>query len=235
MSEETRRILLVEDEKAIRDAVVAYLERERYSVVAVGDGQEAIDEFARQEFSLVILDLMLPKVQGDAVCRSIRERSDVPLIMLTAKSEVEDRIIGLEMGADDYLVKPFSPRELMARVRALLRRSSISTETSGEQMEFGRLHIDIPGHKVSVSGTEVELTTSEFKLLVTLATSPGRVFSRMELVEKVLGYDFEGYERTIDSHMKNLRAKIGDDSRHPIWLYTVHGVGYRFETSSGQR
>ena len=229
MNEEVRRILLVEDEKVIRDAVVAYLEREHYKVVAVGDGQEAIDQFARQEFSLVILDLMLPKVQGDVVCRKIREKSDVPLIMLTAKSEIEDRIIGLEMGADDYLVKPFSPRELMARVRALLRRSSISTETSGERMEFGRLLIDILGHKVFVDEEEIELTASEFKLLVTLASSPGRVFTRMDLVEKVLGYDFEGYERTIDSHMKNLRAKIGDDSRHPTWLYTVHGVGYRFE------
>jgi DNA-binding response OmpR family regulator len=158
VSEETRKILLVEDEKVIRDAVAAYLEREHYKVVAVGDGQEAIDEFERQEFALVILDLMLLTVQGDVVCRKIREKSDVPLIMLTAKSEIEDRIIGLEMGADDYLVKPFSPRELMARVRALMRRSNISTESVSERLEFGRLDIDIAGHRVFVDGTEVELT-----------------------------------------------------------------------------
>ena len=225
---ETPRILLVEDEKAIRDAVAAYLEREGYWLSQAADGQEALEEFSKHHFDLVVLDLMLPRVSGERVCRAIRDTSDCPIIMLTAKGEVEDRIIGLELGADDYLVKPFSPRELVARVRALLRRTTAG-EMQREVMEFGDLTIDMSGHKVLVSGKEVDLTASEFKLLTTLCRYPGRVYSRMELVEKVLGYDFEGYERTIDSHVKNLRAKLGDNPRNPTWLHTVHGVGYRFE------
>lgn len=226
---EARRILLVEDEKNIRDAVAAYLERAGYWVTPAADGQEAVDAFSLHQFDLVILDLMLPRLPGEKVCRIIRDTSDVPIIMLTAKGEVEDRIVGLELGADDYLIKPFSPRELVARVRALLRRAHISCEPQREVLDFGGLTIDLNGHKVLVNDEEVDLTASEFKLLTTLSRYPGRVYSRMELVEKVLGYDFEGYERTIDSHVKNLRAKIGDDPRNPRWIYTVHGVGYRFE------
>ena len=194
MSNETRRILLVEDEKAIRDAVTAYLERENYWVTAVGDGQEALEEFSKHHFDLVILDLMLPRVPGARV-----------------------------------LVKPSSPRELVVRARALLRRVHADSEPQREVLEFGELTIDVSGHKVLVNNEEIDLTASEFKLLTTLSRYPGRVYSRMELVEKVLGYDFEGYERTIDSHVKNLRAKIGDNPRSPKWLHTVHGVGYRFE------
>lgn len=226
---EARRILLVEDEKNIRDAVAAYLERAGYWVTPAADGQEADDAFSLHQFDLVILDLMLPRLPGEKVCRIIRDTSDVPIIMLTAKGEVEDRIVGLELGADDYLIKPFSPRELVARVRALLRRAHIDSEPQREVLDFGGLTIDLNGHKVLVNDEEVDLTASEFKLLTTLSRYPGRVYSRMELVEKVLGYDFEGYERTIDSHVKNLRAKIGDDPRNPRWIYTVHGVGYRFE------
>lgn len=229
---EVMRILLVEDEKAIRDAVEAYLKVENYAVTAVGDGQEALDEFETHQFDLVVLDLMLPRVSGERICRVIRDKSDIPIIMLTAKGEVEDRIVGLELGADDYLVKPFSPRELVARVRALLRRAHIESDPQREVFTFGDLVIDLSGHKVFVDNKEVDLTASEFKLLTTLSRYPGRVYSRMELVEKVLGYDFEGYERTIDSHIKNLRAKIGDDPRRPKWLYTVHGIGYRFEDPS---
>ena len=226
---EARRILLVEDEKNIRDAVAAYLERAGYWGTPAADGQEAVDAFSLHQFDLVILDLMLPRLPGEKVCRIIRDTSDVPIIMLTAKGEVEDRIVGLELGADDYLIKPFSPRELVARVRALLRRAHIDSEPQREVLDFGGLTIDLNGHKVLVNDEEVDLTASEFKLLTTLSRYPGRVYSRMELVEKVLGYDFEGYERTIDSHVKNLRAKIGDDPRNPRWIYTVHGVGYRFE------
>ena len=226
---EARRILLVEDEKNIRDAVAAYLERAGYWVTPAADGQEAVDAFSLHQFDLVILDLMLPRLPGEKVCRIIRDTSDVPIIMLTAKGEVEDRIVGLELGADDYLIKPFSPRELVARVRALLRRAHIDSEPQREVLDFGGLTIDLNGHKVLVNDEEVDLTASEFKLLTTLSRCPGRVYSRMELVEKVLGYDFEGYERTIDSHVKNLRAKIGDDPRNPRWIYTVNGVGYRFE------
>ena len=226
---EARRILLVEDEKNIRDAVAAYLERAGYWVTPAADGQEAVDAFSLHQFDLVILDLMLPRLPGEKVCRIIRDTSNVPIIMLTAKGEVEDRIVGLELGADDYLIKPFSPRELVARVRALLRRAHIDSEPQREVLDFGGLTIDLNGHKVLVNDEEVDLTASEFKLLTTLSRYPGRVYSRMELVEKVLGYDFEGYERTIDSHVKNLRAKIGDDPRNPRWIYTVHGVGYRLE------
>ena len=200
MASDARKILLVEDEKAIRDAVAAYLEREGYYVVGVGDGQSAVEEFEKHQFDLIILDLMLPKLSGERVCRAIRDTSDVPIIMLTAKGEVEDRIIGLELGADDYLIKPFSPRELVARVRALLRRTHMTDEPQPEVLDFTDLVIDISGHKILVEGKEVDLTASEFKLLTTLARHPGRVYTRMELVEKVLGYDFEGYERTIDSH-----------------------------------
>ena len=230
MASDARSILLVEDEKAIRDAVAAYLDREGYWVVGVGDGQSAVEEFEKHHFDLVILDLMLPKLSGERVCRAIRDKtSAVPIIMLTAKGEVEDRIIGFELGADDYIVKPFSPRELVARVRAMFRRAQRAEESQVEVLDFGDLVIDISGHKILVEGKQVDLTASEFKLLATLARHPGRVYNRMELVEKVLGYDFEGYERTIDSHVKNLRAKLGHDPKNPKRLYTVHGVGYRFE------
>lgn len=232
MNPGTKRILLVEDEKNIREAITAYLEKEGYWSTAVEDGKEALDEFNKHDFDLIVLDLMLPVISGERVCKVIREVSDVPIIMLTAKGEIENRIIGLELGADDYLVKPFSPRELIARIKALLRRSNADREPLREEMVYGNLTIDMSGHKVLIDGEEVDLTASEFKLLTTLARYPGRVYSRMELVEKVLGYDFEGYERTIDSHVKNLRAKLGDNPRDPKWLHTIHGVGYRFEDPS---
>jgi len=229
MTNQTRRILLVEDERSIRDVVAAYLEREGYWVTPAADGDAAVTAFDKQIFDLVVLDLMLPKRSGEDVCRHIRDASDVPIIMLTAKGEEEDRIAGLELGADDYLVKPFSPRELVARVRALLRRAHVTEEPQRDRLVYGDLEIDVASHKAFRADRELELTASEFKLLVTLARYPGRVYSRMELVEKVLGYDFEGYERTIDSHVKNLRAKLDDDPRSPTFIYTVHGVGYRFE------
>ena len=224
-----RNILVVEDDNNISDLIRMYLEKEGFEVRIAADGGKAVEEFKAREPDLVLLDVMLPVLDGWGVCAKIRETSKCPIIMLTAKGEVEDRIIGLELGADDYLVKPFSPRELVARVRALLRREHIDSEPQREVLSFGELEIDLAGHKCLVKGEEVDLTASEFKLLTTLSRYPGRVYTRMELVEKVLGYDFEGYERTIDSHVKNLRAKIGDDPRNPTWLYTVHGVGYRFE------
>lgn len=223
------RILIVEDEKKIARFLELELKHEGYEVLTAFDGRSGLDTALNEDPDLLILDLMLPELSGIEVCRRLRHTSDVPIIMLTAKGEVEDRIIGLELGADDYLIKPFSPRELVARVRALLRRVHADSEPQREVLEFGDLTIDVSGHKVLVAGKEVDLTASEFKLLTTLSRYPGRVYSRMELVEKVLGYDFEGYERTIDSHVKNLRAKIGDNPRSPKWLHTVHGVGYRFE------
>lgn len=231
-----KRLLLVDDEPAIIKGLKFSLEQDGYEILTASDGGEALEQFKKGGVDLILLDVMLPVMDGIEVCQRIREKSDVPIIMLTAKGEVEDRIIGLELGADDYLVKPFSPRELVARARALLRRVHADSEPQREVLEFGELTIDVSGHKVLVSGEEIDLTASEFKLLTTLSRYPGRVYSRMELVEKVLGYDFEGYERTIDSHVKNLRAKIGDNPRNPKWLHTVHGVGYRFEdpTKNGQ-
>ena len=224
-----RNILVVEDDNNISNLIKMYLDKEGFDVRIAADGGKAVEEFKEKEPDLVLLDVMLPVLDGWGVCAKIRETSKCPIIMLTAKGEVEDRIVGLELGADDYLIKPFSPRELVARVRALLRRAHIDSEPQREVLDFGGLTIDLNGHKVLVNDEEIDLTASEFKLLTTLSRYPGRVYSRMELVEKVLGYDFEGYERTIDSHVKNLRAKIGDDPRNPRWIYTVHGVGYRFE------
>jgi two-component system response regulator RegX3 len=229
--ETTPRILVVEDEKAILEAVTAYLEREGYWVTPVADGAAALEQSSRKAFDLIVLDLNLPKVSGEDVCRRIRDTSDVPIIMLTAKGSEEERIRGLEIGADDYLVKPFSPRELIARVRALMRRAHAESDPQRDRLDFGDLVIDLRAHRVYLEGNEVELTASEYKLLVTLARYPGRVYPRMELVEKVLGYDFEGYERAIDSHVKNLRAKLDDDPREPRFIHTVTGVGYRFEAA----
>ncbi|MHB1135773.1 MAG: response regulator transcription factor [Coriobacteriia bacterium] len=230
MTGETRRILIVEDEAQTRSVVEAYLEREGYWVTAVGNGEQALEAFGARAYEGVILDLNLPGLAGEVVCRRIRDVSDVPIIMLTAKGAEEERIAGLDLGADDYLVKPFSPRELVARLRALLRRAKAETEPQRSKVEYGPLEIDLAGHKVFVDGEEAELTASEYKLLTTLSRYPGRVYSRMELVEKVLGYDFEGYERAIDSHIKNLRAKLGDDPKEPRFIHTVFGVGYRFES-----
>ncbi|MBA4370430.1 MAG: DNA-binding response regulator [Coriobacteriaceae bacterium] len=229
MSGSAHKVLLVEDERTIREAVEAYLERDGFWVKSVGDGYAALEAFAKGGFDLVVLDLMLPKVPGEEVCRRIRDHSDVPIIMLTAKGSEEERVRGLEIGADDYLVKPFSPRELVARVRALLRRAKADEAPQRDRADFGPLEIDLAGHRVRLGGVELDLTASEYKLLVTLSRYPGRVYSRMELVEKVLGYDFEGYERAIDSHVKNLRAKLDDDPKEPTFIHTVFGVGYRFD------
>jgi DNA-binding response OmpR family regulator len=230
MGVENNRILIVEDEKPIRDAVSAYMESEGFWVTTAADGEAAMAEFAKHRFALVILDLMLPKMSGERVCRNIREESDVPIIMLTAKGEVEDRVLGLELGADDYLIKPFSPRELVARVRALLRRVNVDSVPVKELLDCGPMAIDVISRKVYINGERIDsITPSEFNLLVTMARYPGRVFSRMELVEKVLGYDYDGYERAIDSHIKNLRYKLGDNERTDKWIQTVHGVGYRFD------
>ncbi len=230
---DTRRILLVEDEAQTRGVVEAYLEREGYWVTAVGDGGEALEAFSKRAYDAIVLDLNLPGLPGEDVCRRIRDASDVPIIMLTAKGSEEERVAGLDLGADDYLVKPFSPRELVARVRALLRRAKAETEPQRSRAEFGDLAIDLAGHRVTLGGAEVDLTASEYKLLTTLSRYPGRVYSRMELVEKVLGYDFEGYERAIDSHVKNLRAKLDDDPKDPRFIHTVFGVGYRFDPPGG--
>jgi DNA-binding response OmpR family regulator len=224
----TATILVVDDERKIRELVRAYLERDGYAVLLAGTAQRALELASRATPDLVVLDLMLPDLPGEEVARSLRALGEVPIIMLTAKAGEEDRIGGLRLGADDYLVKPFSPRELVARVQAVLRRSGGEVEGPAS-FDSGRLVLDRARRQVRVEGASVELTRSEFDLLATLAGSPGRVFSRYELITKVQGYDFDGYERTIDAHVKNLRRKLGDDPRQPRYVATVTGVGYKLE------
>jgi DNA-binding response OmpR family regulator len=227
------RILIIDDERSVHDVARAYLEREGYDVVSAIGGRDGLALAHALNPSLVLLDLMLPDLSGEQVCAALRRDSDVAIVMLTAKSTEEDRIRGLDLGADDYLVKPFSPRELVARVRALLRRTGERRPAAEPVLAFdeGRLQLDSERHQAVVDGRPVQLTPSEFKLLLALARSPGRVFSRFELINRVQGHDYEGYERTIDAHVKNLRRKIEPDAARPRWVQTVHGVGYRLATA----
>jgi DNA-binding response OmpR family regulator len=226
-----KKILVVEDEKKIADVVAAYLKQDGYAVTTTSSGSRALDMVDKLSPDLIVLDLMLPDLSGEEVCRRLRLQSDVPIIMLTARTTEEERVQGLTMGADDYLTKPFSPRELVARVKSVLRRVGSTDEFLLERLSFndGRLVIDIGRHEVKREGQPVALTPHEFKLLITLARHPGRVYSRFELINQVQGYDYEGYERTIDAHVKNLRQKLEEDSRHPRYIQTVFGVGYKFE------
>ena len=223
----TSTVLVVDDERKIRELVRSYLEREGYSVLQADSGQGALEAAARGRPDLVVLDLMLPDLAEEEVARSLREDSAVPMIMLTARAGEEDRVAGLRLGADDYLVKPFSPRELVARVEAVLRRARGGRADPVLSLDGGRLAVDPETREATVDGAPVSLTRSEFDLLLALASRPGRVFSRYELVTRVQGYDFDGYERTIDAHVKNLRRKLGDDPRQPRYVVTVTGVGYK--------
>lgn len=223
----TATILVVDDERKLRDLVRSYLEAEGYAVLLADTGLRALEALERTHPDLVVLDLMLPDISGEEVARSVRSHSDVPIIMLTAKAGEDDRVAGLRLGADDYLAKPFSPRELIARIEAVLRRTAGGATTGLLTFDSGRLQIDREAHEVRVDGSVADLTRSEFDLLVALATRPGKVYSRYELVARVQGYDYEGYERTIDAHVKNLRRKLRDDPRNPRYLVTVTGVGYK--------
>jgi DNA-binding response OmpR family regulator len=224
----TATVLLVEDERKLRELVRSYLERAGFVVLSTGSGAEAISLAGSAGPDLVILDLRLPDVPGETVAREIRAAGTTPILMLTAKSAEDDRIAGLELGADDYVTKPFSPRELVLRVQAILRRGR---PTAGEQgvsgFGGGALVIDEPRRLARVRGAVAELTPTEWGILVALATVPGRVYSRFELINRVRGYEFEGYERTIDSHVKNLRRKIEEDAGNPAIIQTVLGGGYR--------
>jgi DNA-binding response OmpR family regulator len=221
-------VLVVDDERKIRDTVRLFLERQRYAVLLAGTGQQALDVAGRLKPDLVVLDLMLPDLPGEEVARSLRAISQVPIIMLTAKAEEADRVAGLRLGADDYVVKPFSPLELAARVEAVLRRARPGGAEGVLSFDQGRLLLDQAAREVWLDGAGVALTRSEFDLLLALATTPGRAFSRAELVARVHGYDYEGYERTVDVHVKNLRAKLGDDPKAPRYVLTVPGIGYKF-------
>jgi DNA-binding response OmpR family regulator len=224
----TATVLLVEDERQLRDLVRSYLERAGFMVLSTGSGAEAITMFGSAAPDLVVLDLGLPDVPGVAVAREVRSAGATPILMLTAKSGEEDRIAGLELGADDYVTKPFSPRELVLRVQAILRRGGPAAAEQGvSRFGAGALVIDEPRRSAQVRGTEVDLTPTEWGILVALATVPGRVYSRFELINRVRGYEFEGYERTIDSHVKNLRRKIEEDPGDPAIIQTVLGGGYR--------
>lgn len=230
MNNETRRILLVEDEKAIRDAVAAYLERENYWVTAVGDGQEALEEFQKHHFDLVVLDLMLPRVPGERVCRAIRDTSEVPIIMLTAKGEDMDKILGLEYGADDYMTKPFNILEVKARIKSIFRRSQPQAEVHEEKrvIRVHDLEVNCQNRTVVLGGQPVRLTAKEFDLLQLLITHRGKVYSREALLETVWKYDYMGDMRTVDVHIRRLREKIERDSAGPEFILTKWGVGYYF-------
>jgi DNA-binding response OmpR family regulator len=223
----TATVLLVEDERKLRELVRSYLERAGFTVLSTGSGAEAIALAASAAPDLVILDLGLPDVSGETVARELRVTGPMPILMLTAKAAEEDRIAGLELGADDYVTKPFSPRELVLRVQAILRRGGPSAAPRATSYGGGILVIDEPRREVTVRGALVELTPTEWGILVALATVPGRVYSRAELINRVRGYEFEGYERTIDSHVKNLRHKVKQDPGAPQIVQTVFGGGYR--------
>ena len=222
-------VLVVEDERKLRDLVRSYLERAGFTVLTTESGAEAITMAMASAPDLVILDLGLPDVPGETVASELRATSATPILMLTAKSAEEDRIRGLELGADDYVTKPFSPRELVLRVQAILRRGA-DTKTAAQGVTSyggGELVIDEPQRLATVRGAAVGLTPTEWGVLVALATVPGRVYSRFELINRVRGYEFEGYERTVDSHVKNLRRKVEDDPANPRIVQTVLGGGYR--------
>ncbi len=229
------RILVVEDDVHIRDLIVLHLGLEGLDTEAVADGRDALVRGQTGSFDLIILDLMLPGVDGIAVARAIRREGpnqDVPILMLTARGDESDKVLGLESGADDYLVKPFGIRELVARVRALLRRTRQTVAPVGERLESAGLLLDAGRHRVTLEGREIALKPKEFDLLAFFMGHPGQVFGREQLLASVWGYDFAGDSRTVDTHVKTLREKLGDDAEHPRWIDTVRGVGYRFREPS---
>jgi len=224
------KILLVDDERRIVEVLEAYLEREGYQIHSADNGIDALKKAKTIEPDLIILDLMLPDISGEEVCRLVRKESDVPILMLTAKSAEDDRINGIVMGADDYLTKPFSPREVVVHVQAILRR--VKKAERSECLDFNgkKLSIDLVKKAVTLNGEQVTLTPIEYKLLTNMAVNPGRVYSRTDLLEKIQdeGMYYEGYERSVDTHIKNLRKKIEIDSRQPDFIVTVFGMGYKF-------
>ncbi len=224
-----KKILVVDDDTKIVELVKLYLDREGYTVLTAYDGIEALKIARESRPDLVVLDIMLPGRDGLDICRTLRAESSVPIILLTAKTTEQDRIVGLDLGADDYVTKPFSPKELAARVRAVFRRTPDEVLQLGPaEVSYGDLTVNFPHHEAYLSGKALNLTPVEFKLLGVLIREPNRVFSRSQLIEKVLGFDFEGFDRTIDVHILNLRRKLEPDSGHPKYIKTVYGAGYKF-------
>jgi DNA-binding response OmpR family regulator len=222
-------VLVVEDERKIRDLLRSYLEHDGLDVITTGSGAEAIKLARESAPDLIVLDLMLPDVPGEEVAREVRASCAVPIMILTAKTAAEDRIHGLELGADDYVTKPFSPREVLLRARAILRRAAGTPEPDAPaSYGGGRLVIDESRRQVTAAGLTLTLTATEWKLLTTLASVPGRVYSRYELINRTRGYEYDGYERTIDSHIRNLRRKIEPQPARPFYILAVPGIGYRF-------
>jgi len=231
-----KRILVVDDEPQIVSILKAYLEKSGFDVVTADDGLAALTVFRKEKPEFMILDLNLPGMDGLDVCRTVRRESDIPILMLTARVEETDKLIGLEIGADDYVIKPFSPKEVVARVRTILRRSPThEAEKRGEDIsqiiQVGDLSIDLDQHRVSRSVMKIDLTPTEFDILLVLARQPKRVFSRLQIMEQAQGDAFEGYERTIDAHIKNIRIKLEPNPKKPIYIHTVFGVGYKLEVS----
>jgi two-component system alkaline phosphatase synthesis response regulator PhoP len=218
----------VEDESRIARLVRLYLEEAGFEAAVVNDGSQALPAFRHERPALIILDLNLPGKDGLDICRAIRRESDVPIIMLTARTEEADKLIGLELGADDYVVKPFSPREVVARVRAVLRRTE-SVAANPDVIRVGDLSIDIAAHRAELAKTTLDLTPSEFDILTVLARHAGRVLTRLQLLDESQGVAYEGYERSVDQHIKNLRRKTEDEAGHDRIIHTVHGVGYRLD------
>ena len=248
-SEEIVRVLIAEDEESFVDALMVGLERENFVVTIARDGAEALDLFNEHDFDLVLLDIMLPKVSGLDVCRIIRAKSPVPIIMVTAKSTEIDTVVGLEIGADDYVAKPYRLRELISRIRAVLRRAALNAETrqpptaskedasqsprapeQAHSIEVGEVRLDPDRHECTVRGAEVKLPLKEFELLQLLLTNAGRVVTREVLIDRVWGYDYVGDTKTLDVHIKRLRSRIEVDPAHPTLITTIRGLGYRFES-----
>ena len=236
MPDRSARILLVDDEQPIQTLLSYPLRKEGYEVVQATDGHQALARFDEQPFDLVVLDLMLPRMDGLEVCRRLRSRSSVPIIILTAKSEEIDKVVGLELGADDYITKPFSLREFSSRIKAALRRAQMSrpAQTGPDEMplEIGDLRIDFPKRTVRIRGAQAQLTYVEFEILAALARSPGRVFTRDMLLARLWGDSAYRDPRTIDVHIRHLREKIESDAKDPEYLFTVRGVGYRFRDTA---
>lgn len=224
----SKKILIVDDEDKIRDLINKYLVNEGFEVIEAADGHQALELVAAEKPDLIVLDWLLPGISGLEVCRQVRQKSNIPVIMLTAKTEEIDKLLGLELGADDYITKPFSLRELTARIRVVLRRVDPGGETKTNSIKVDGLEINLDRHEVWSNGKNISLTPTEFKMLNVLFSNPGRVYSRLQLLDAVFGYAYEGYERSIDTHISNLRKKIETDPANPRYILTVYGMGYRF-------